>query len=99
MFRTLRQMPLFKLLAIGQTVLLAWRHLQHLDASDRRRLAQLVRRGRHIDKAERAELRSILGKLDPGAFAFTTAGRFSPVPIPGRFRGKAKPEEREKTAA
>lgn len=99
MFRTLRHMPLFKLLAVGQTVLLAWRHLQHLDRGDRRRLAELVRRGRHINKTERAELRGILGKLDPGAFAFTTAGRFSPVPIPGRLGGKARPEEREKTAA
>ncbi len=90
MFRTLRHMPLFKLLAVGQTVLLAWRHLQHLDANDRRRLRELVRRGRQINKAERAELRGILGKLEPAAFAFDSARRFSPVPIPGKYGAKRK---------
>ena len=82
MFRLLRRMPLFRLLAIGQTALLARRHLQRLDASDRRRLAELVRRGRGMDRAEREELRSLLGKLEPRAFAVMTADAFSPVPLP-----------------
>ena len=89
MFRMFRRMPMFKWLALGQTVLLAWRHLRHLDANDRRRLREIVRRGRRMSRAERAELRGILGKLEPGAFAFTTAGRFSPVPLPRRFAGRS----------
>jgi hypothetical protein len=89
MFRMFRRMPVFKLLALGQTVLLAWRHLQRLDAHDRRRLREIVRRGRGMSKAERAELRGILGKLEPRAFAFTTADRFSPLPLPRRFAGRS----------
>ena len=82
-------MPLFKLLTIGQTVLLARRHFQRLDASDRRRLGQIVRRGRGMSRDDRDELRRILGKLEPREFAFTTAGRFSPVRLPRRFRGRS----------
>ena len=83
-------MPIFKLLAIGQTVLLARRHFQRLDASDRRRLGQIVRRGRGMSGAERDELRGILGKLEPRDFAFTTADRFSPLPLPRRFAGRSE---------
>jgi hypothetical protein len=89
MFRILRRMPIFKWLALGQTVMLAWQHLQRLDANDRRRLGQIVRRGRHMSREERGELRRILGKLEPRAFAFTTAGRFSPLPLPRRFAGRS----------
>jgi hypothetical protein len=89
MFRMLRRMPIFRLLAIGQTVLLARRHFRRLDANDRRRLGQIVRRGRGMSQAEREELRGILGKLEPREFAFTTAGRFSPVPLPRRLAGRS----------
>jgi hypothetical protein len=87
MFRLLRRVPFFKLLAIGQTVLLAWRHLRRLDAGDRRRLVELARRGRRMNRAEREELRRLLGKLEPRAFALTTANRLSPVPLPRRLLG------------
>jgi hypothetical protein len=88
MFRMLRRMPVFRLLAIGQTILLARRHFQRLDANDRRRLRELVRRGRGMTPAERDELRRILSKLGPREFAFATANAFSPVRIPRRFRGR-----------
>ena len=90
MFRLLRRMPLFKLLAVAQTALLARRHLQRLDASDRRRLSELVRRGRGMDRAERDELRRLLGKLEPRAFAVTTARAFSPVPLPRWLAGRSR---------
>jgi hypothetical protein len=89
MFRLLRRLPFFRLLAIAQTALLARRHLRRLDASDRRRLRELVRRGRGMDRAERDELRRLLGKLEPRAFAVTTANAFSPVPLPRRLAGRA----------
>lgn len=85
----LRRMPVFRLLAIGQTILLARRHFQRLDANDRRRLRELVRRGRGMTPAERDELRRILAKLDSRAFAFATANAFSPVRLPRRFGGRA----------
>jgi hypothetical protein len=87
----LRSVPLLKLLAVAQIVLLARRHLQRLDATDRRRLSQLLRRGRHMDRSERDELRRLLGKLEPRAFAFAAANRFSPVPLPRRLAGRSRP--------
>lgn len=81
MFRLLRRMPFFRVLALGQTVLLARRHFRRLGREDRHRLSQLVRKGRGLSPAERHELRSILGKLEPKEFAFVTADRFSPVPL------------------
>jgi hypothetical protein len=79
-----RRMPFFKLLAVGQTVLLARRHLLQLDGDDRRRLRELMMRGKAMNAAERDELRRLLSKLEPTAFAFATADAFSPFPIPGR---------------
>lgn len=86
MFRILRRMPFFRLLAIARTALLARHHIGRLDVSDRRRLSELVRRGPGMSRAERDELRRLLGKLEPRAFAFATADAFSPVPLP-RFLG------------
>ena len=84
----LRRMPLFKLLAIAQTVLLARRHFQRLSSRDRRRLSELVRRGPRMDGRERKELRRLIGKLEPRAFAATTADAFSPVPLPRWLSGR-----------
>jgi len=93
MFRLLRRMPFFRLLALAQIALLARQHLQRLDAGDRRRLRELVRRGRHMDRAERDELRRLLGKVEPRALAAASADAFSPVPLPrwlaGRRSGRA----------
>jgi hypothetical protein len=89
MFRLFRRMPFFKVLVIGQTLLLALRHLRRLDAGDRRRVVELVRRGRGMDAAERAELKRLLAKLEPRAFAFDTANAFSPFPLPRRLAGRS----------
>ena len=81
MFRLLRRLPFFKVLAVAKTALLARRHLQRLDADDRRHLGELVRRGRRLSAAERDELRSLIAKLGPREFAFAAADRFSPLPL------------------
>jgi hypothetical protein len=81
-------MPFFKVLAIGQALLLARRHLRLLSSRDRRRLSQLVRRGPRMNRRERAELRRLIGKLEPRAFAGQTADAFSPVPLPRWLSGK-----------
>jgi hypothetical protein len=85
----LRRMPFLKVLAIGQTALLARRHLKRLNAGDRRRLSELVRRGPRMDQRERKELRRLIGKLEPRAFAATTADFFSPVPLPRWLAGRS----------
>jgi hypothetical protein len=76
---------LFKLLAIGEVALLARKHLQKLPAADRRRIGELVRRGHRLSPAERDELRALLSRLEPSAFAGAALDRFSPVPLPRRF--------------
>ena len=88
MFRLLKKMPLFRLLAVAKTALLARRHFQRLDAADRRRVAQLIGRGRAMSSRERDELRRILGKLGPREFAYATANAFSPVRLPRRLAGR-----------
>ena len=85
----LRRMPFLKLLAIAQTVLLARRHFQRLNSRDRRRLSELVRRGPRMDSRERKELRRLIGKLEPRAFAASTADAFSPFPLPRWLAGRA----------
>ena len=84
MFRLLKKMPLFRLIAIAKTALLARRHLRRLDPDDRRRLLELVRKGRRMRPGERDELRTILAKLGPREFAYATADAFSPVKLPRR---------------
>jgi hypothetical protein len=86
MFRLLRRMPVFRLLAIGKIVLLARRHFRGLDTNDRRRLRELLRRGRGMSAAERDELRRLLAKLEPREFVLATVNAFSPVRIPRWLR-------------
>jgi hypothetical protein len=83
----LKRLPVFKLLAIGELALVARRHLQHLDPAQRRRLAELVRRGPGLSTAERKELRGLIAKLDARAFAGSAVERLSPVPLPKRLTG------------
>jgi hypothetical protein len=85
----LRRMPFLKLLAVAQTLLLARRHFQRLNARDRRRLSELVRRGHRMNSRERKELQRLLGKLEPRAFAASTADAFSPVPLPRWLAGRS----------
>ncbi len=86
--RAARQLPFFKLLAVAQVAMMARQHLQALGPDERRRLGELVRRGRSLDAAERAELRALAGKLEPQAFAMAAVDKLSPVPLPGRFGGR-----------
>ena len=87
MFRLLRRMPFFKVLAFAELALFARGQFKQLEVGDRRRLGELVRRGPRMDAAERGELRRLLGKLEPRSFAAAAANAFSPVRLPRRFRG------------
>jgi hypothetical protein len=84
MFGAVRRLPFFRILAIAQLALLARRHMQALTPDERRRMAELARRGRSLDATERRELRELAAKLEPRAFAGAIADAFSPVPLPGR---------------
>ena len=79
MLRKLRLMPFFRVLTLGRLALLARRHLRNLDPDERRRLRELVLRGHRLNRRERKELRRLVGKLEPKAFAWATANAVSPV--------------------
>lgn len=81
----LRRVPVIKLLLIAELALVVRRHLQQLTPEERRRLAALVRRSRRLAAPEREELRALVAKLEPRAFAGSVADRVSPLPLPRRF--------------
>lgn len=83
----LSRLPFFKFLAIAQIALLAGKHVRHLDAKERRRMASLVRKGMGASPAERKELRGLVDKLDLRALAGGAASRLSPIPLPKRLTG------------
>jgi len=87
MFRTVRRLPFFKILAIAQIALLARRHLIGLTGAERRRLAELMRHSHHLSAPERRELRDLVMKLEPRVFAVTAADHMSPFPLPKRVLG------------
>jgi hypothetical protein len=74
-----------RLIAIAEVALLAQSHLRRLAPGERRRLVQLVRRGRGMSAPEREELRALIQKLDVRAFAGSAVSHLSPVRIPKRF--------------
>jgi hypothetical protein len=88
MFRIIRRMPFFKLLAIVQLALLARRHLGVLTPAERRRMLELTRHPKAMTPAERRELRDLALKLEPRAFAGAAVDRLSPFPVPRRFSGR-----------
>lgn len=88
-----KAIPLAKLLAAGQVLILARRHWHRLEPDERRRLIALVRQGHgrrsNLSAGDRAELARLIAKADPRLFASLVVQRFSPVPLPSRLiRGK-----------
>jgi len=85
-----RRLPLLKFLALIEVAMLARRHLQRLQPAERRRLFELLRRGRRLDATERQELRALVSKLEARAFAFGAVDAFSPWPLPRRLAGRRR---------
>ena len=85
----LRRLPVFKLLAIGEIALLAHTHVGRLEPAERRRLLDLVRKGRgrrrNLSPAEQEELSRLVAKAEPRLFAGLAADKLSPVPLPRRL--------------
>ena len=85
----LRRLPVFKLLAVAEIAMLARTHFAKLDATERRRLVELVRTGRgrsrNLSAEEREELAALVAKVEPRAFAGLAADKLSPVPLPRRL--------------
>ncbi|HXS44862.1 MAG TPA: hypothetical protein VN751_09550 [Solirubrobacteraceae bacterium] len=93
----LKRLPLLKLLAIAQIVLLARRHAVRLDRGERRRLRELLAHGardRHLTADERRELADLIRKAEPRAFFGGAVDRLSPVPLPKRVTHGSRKERR-----
>jgi hypothetical protein len=91
----LRRVPVLKLLALAEIVLLVRDHLVKLEPHERRRLIELVRRGRgrnrNLSDREREELGALIAKAEPRLLVGAAADKISPVPLPRRVvRGAAK---------
>jgi hypothetical protein len=83
-----RRLPVGKVLALAEIVMLAREHITKLEPNERRRFLELLSRGRgrpsKLTTRERAELMRLVAKADPRLFARTAAGKLSPVPLPRR---------------
>ena len=91
----LRRLPILRLLALGEVLLLARDHIEKLEPGERRRLVVLIGRGRgrasKLSKRQRAELARLVAKAEPRLFAGMAADKLSPVPLPNRVvRGQQK---------
>jgi hypothetical protein len=91
----LKRLPVLKLIAIGEIALLARTHATKLTTVERRRLVELVRKGRgrpsKLTPEERDELSDLVAKAEPRLFAGSVADKLSPVPLPRRLvRGPRK---------
>lgn len=91
----LKQIPIVKVLALGEVALIARDHVTRLEPQERRRLLHLVRIGRgrpqRLTDREREELRQLVAKAEPRLFVGEVAEKLSPVKLPQRVvRGPKK---------
>lgn len=85
----LRRVPMLKLLALGEVLLLMREHAGKLEPTERRRVLELVRRGRgrasNLSAGERDELARLIAKAEPRLLLGATADKLSPLPLPKRM--------------
>jgi hypothetical protein len=85
-----RALPAAKLIVVGELLLLAREHLHKLEPQERRRVMELVRRGRgrprNLSERERRELARLVEKAEPREFVGNAAKRF--VGVRGRRHNK-----------
>lgn len=85
----LRRVPVLKVLAAAEIALLAHDHVTRLDRHERRRLIELIRIGhgrpRNLSDDERAELETLVARIEPRLLAGHAVAKLSPVPIPRRL--------------
>jgi hypothetical protein len=88
----LRRLPVARLMAVAELVVLAREHIQKLEPHERRRLTELVRQGRgrpsKLSSKERRELGALLAKVEPRAFVQNAVAKVTGVPVGSKRRGK-----------
>jgi hypothetical protein len=89
---TLRKLPLARALAVAELIVLLREHMTKLEPHERRRLIELVRRGRgrprSLSARERRELTELLAKTEPRAFVNRAVQKVTGVSVPSRGKGK-----------
>ena len=73
-----KRIPFLKLLALAQLAMLAHQHYKRLNATERKRLVELMRHPRTMSGNDRAELKGLVAKMEPGAFAGSAARHANP---------------------
>jgi hypothetical protein len=77
--RALRTVPAARLVVLGELLLLAREHLAKLEPHERRRIVELVRRGRgrprNLTDRDRRELARLVEKAEPREFLRSAAKR------------------------
>lgn len=80
---------MLKLLAAAEIALLVRDHFLRLDARERRRLVELVRKGRgrrrSLSDTEREELAVLIGRMEPRLLVGRAAQNLSPLHLPRRL--------------
>jgi hypothetical protein len=92
----LKRLPIMKLLAAGEVVVLARDHYDRLEPHERRRIVELLRTGRgrpsNLSQDDQDELAELVAKAEPRLFLGEAADKLSPVPLPRRLiRGPKTP--------
>jgi hypothetical protein len=86
----MKWLPIVRLLALAQIVLLTRAHAQKLTPRQRRRVLELARKGPSMTPKQRGELVELIMKTQPRLFAGQVAEKLSPLPLPKRLtRGRA----------
>lgn len=78
-----RRIPIARLIIVAEVAMLAGEHVGRLEPRERRRVFELLRRGRgrpsNLSHRERAELAMLVAKAEPKLFARAVAKKFSPI--------------------
>jgi hypothetical protein len=91
----LRRLPILKLLAAAEILVLLRDHVERLEPHERRRVVELVRKGRgrasNLSRRERDELTGLVAKAEPRLFVAGAADKLSPVPLPTQLLAGKRP--------
>jgi hypothetical protein len=74
-----KRIPFIKIIALAQLAMLARQHYQRLDGNERKRLLDLVRHPQSLTPADKSELKGLVAKMEPRAFAGSAARHVSPL--------------------
>ena len=73
-----KRIPFLKLMALAQIGILAHQHYKRLNGTERKRLLEIMRHPRDMSANDRSELKGLVAKMEPGAFAGSAARHATP---------------------